>query len=386
MKLTVLQENLNKTLVTASRGTAARATLPILGSLLLETEKGHLKISAANLETGINLWVGAKIEEEGAVAIPAKVLTEFVSALPPGKIEIQASETKLNLQSGGFNAEINGFSATEFPKTDKQKDSEVSFEFEISDVIFNQSVAVSSFAAAADDGRPVLTGVLLQIIRDEISLIATDGFRLSIKKLTEQEVKLKSPKNFETEKIDLIIPAKSLQEAVRVLKDKSGKLDEEKSLKVKIYGQGKLVGFESEDFEMYTRLIDGGFPNFERIIPKSSATKAFLPFDEFHKAVKVAGVFARESASIVKLTFEDGRLTVSANTAQIGSNKSVLDLKIEGENNEIAYNCRYLLDLLNNIEAKELVFEMSDPTSPGVFKIADDPNFLHIIMPVRVQE
>lgn len=386
MKLTVLQENLNKILLTANRGTATRAVLPILGSLLLEAEKGRLKISAANLETGISLWVGAKVEKEGAVAIPAKVLTEFISALPPGKIELEASETKLSLQSGGFSAEINGFLATEFPKTEKQKDSEISFEFEISEAIFNQSVAMSSFAAAADDGRPVLTGVLLQITKGGISLVATDGYRLSLKKLEEKEIKLKSSKTPEAEKIDLIVPAKSLQEVVRVLKDKSGKSEEEKFLKVKIYDSGKLVGFESEDFEMHTRLIDGDFPNFERIIPDSFSTKVLLLFEEFYKAVKVASVFARESGSIVKLAFEGDRLTVSANTAQVGSNKSTLNLKIEGEKNEIAYNCRYLLDMLNNLEAKELVFEMSNSTAPGVFKIADRSDFLHIIMPVRVQE
>ena len=371
MKVSVLQENLSKGVAIVSRSTSTQAQLPILANILLATEKGRLKLSATNLETGINFYLGAKIEEEGAITVPAKTLVELISSLSPEKIHLETKGDSLKISSLNFKAEINGINASEFPKIPSFK-GKPSFAFEAKD--FKEMVDQVAFSAATDEGRPVLTGVRLAVKNGKLSLVATDGYRLSVKRLQSpirqpvEQAKFKKP---------LIIPARTLQEVSRI--------KEEGEIKILIMEKGNQLIFGLEDVEVVTRLIEGEFPAFEKIIPGEKKTKAVVDREELLRAIKITSIFARETANIVKFQISKNKLQISANAPQVGSNEALVEVKIEGEENEIAFNFRYLVDFLNSVTSEEIAFEMTGPLNPGVFKIKDDPAFLHIIMPVRLQ-
>lgn len=368
MRVSVLQENLAKGLSIVSRSATTRAQLPILSNILLATEKERLKLSATDLETGINFYLGAKIEEKGAITIPAKVLFEFVSSLPAGKVSLETKGDSLKLSSGNFKAEINGIGAAEFPPIPSFS-GKPTLTFEMK--TFKEIIDQVAFAAAIDEGRPVLTGVRLTIKNDKLVLAATDGYRLSVKKL-KNLLKTKGLKK------TLIIPARTLQEVVRI--------KEEGKVKILLMEKGNQVIFGLEDTEVVTRLIEGEFPPFEKIIPREKKTSLVVDREEMMKAVKIAAIFARETANIVKFKISNDKLQISANAPQVGRNESLVEAKIEGGENKIAFNFRYLLDFLNAVAVEEIVLEMTGPLNPGVFKPKGDSSYLHIIMPVRVQE
>ncbi|MFZ5365821.1 MAG: DNA polymerase III subunit beta [Patescibacteria group bacterium] len=370
MKISVLQENLSKGLSIVSRSVASKATLPVLGNILLSTDKGRLKLQGTNLETGISLLCGAKIEEEGEITIPARILVEFVSSLPPEKIDLETSKTTLRISSGFFKAEINGIASSEFPKIPSFPD-KPDLTFEKEELI--RALSQVDFAAASDESRPVLTGVLLKIEKEKVSLVATDGYRLSIKNLKVKEQKLEG---------NLLVPAKTLLEICRIAQEVS---DEEKEIKMAQNPEKSQVVFDLADIELSSRLLEGEFPEFEKIIPSTSSTKAEFAKEEFLRAIKIASIFAREQANIVKLKIGEGKMIISAESPQVGSNLGEIEAKTEGEELEIAFNFRFLLDFLNSPIGEEIIFEASSPLSPGVFKIKGDDSFLHLIMPVRIQ-
>lgn len=374
MKLSILQENLSQGLVIASRSVATRAQLPVLGNVLLGTDKGRLKLSATNLETGINLWLGAKIEKEGAISIPAKILTEFVSSLPAGRVEIESRENTLYLTSGSYEASFVGLAANEFPTVPSMKTKAV-LKFESS--LLSSAINQTALAAAQDEGRPILTGVLLKSQNKELTLVATDGYRLSLKKL-KKVVGIEKVKEF---KKGLVLPARTLLEVARVATEET-----EGKIGLAVTPKASQVIFAVDDIEIVSRLIEGNFPDFEKIIPDKGKTKALVEREELTRAVRIASIFARESANIVKFSLQKGNLEVSANTAQVGDNKSRVEAKIEGETGKIAFNSRYLLDFLNIVGADQISFEMTGSLNPGVFKPVGDDSYLHIIMPVRVQK
>lgn len=374
MKLSILQENLSRGLTIASRSVATRAQLPVLGNALLGTDKGRLKLSATNLETGINLWLGAKIEKEGAISIPAKILTEFVSSLPAGRVEIEARENTLYLASGSYEASFVGLAANEFPTVPSMKTKAVlKFESSLLSLAINQA----ALAAAQDEGRPILTGVLLKSQNKELTLVATDGYRLSFKKL-KKVTGIEKVKEF---KKGLVLPARTLLEVARVATEET-----EGKIGLAVTPKASQVIFAADDIEIVSRLIEGNFPDFEKIIPDKGKTKALIEREELTRAVRIASIFARESANIIKFSLQKGNLEVSANTAQVGDNKSRVEAKIEGETGKIAFNSRYLLDFLNIVGADQISFEMTGSLNPGVFKPVGDDSYLHIIMPVRVQK
>lgn len=373
MKLTVLQENLNKGLSIAARAVASRPQLPVLTHVLLATDRGRLKISSTDLETGINLWVGAKIEKEGTVSIPAKILSEFVSSLPAGRIDLEAKESFLKLKSSRSQASFNGMAASEFPKIPSVKGKS---DLTIETPSFIEAVSQVAFAAASDETRPALTGLYLFIKETDLSLVATDGYRLSLKTLPIR-VKLE-PENQLGK--GLIVPARSFQEAARIAAEEGDK--------VEFYftpDSNQLI-FLIGEAEVVTRLIEGKFPDFEKIIPSGGKVKVLLETEEFLRVVKIAAIFARESANIVRFQLKKEGVEVSANAAQVGENKSLVETKVEGGEDKIAFNSRYLLDFLSVVGSDSFTLKMTGPLNPGVFRPEKDDSFLHIIMPVRVQE
>lgn len=372
MKLSLLQENFNTALGNVSRFVSSKSQLPILNNILLSTDNGRLKLSATNLELSINYWIGAKIEEEGSITIPAKEITEFVSYLSSGKLDLILNENNLlTLSSAKTESSFTTVPSTDYPEFPKI-DTNTIFELDLS--ILNQAISQLAFAAATDDTRPTLTAILCQFSSDNLTLVATDGFRLSFK-----NIKLVNPINLNTDQITFLIPAKSLIEVTKLAKNAS-------KLKIGLTTDGHQVVFVLDDIELVSRLIEGDFPPYQRIMPETFTTKLYLNKDEFAQAVKIASVFAKESANVVKLNIKTNSVDLTANAPQVGQNKASVESKVEGETLEIAFNYKFLTDFLNVCKSQEILIELNEPLTPGSFHDQSDPNFTHIIMPVRLQD
>ena len=371
MKVQILQENLNKGLTIASRSISAKAQLPVLANVLLKTDKNRLQISATNLENGVSLWLGAKIEKDGETTIPARILSEIVSSLPAGKIDLEVTENSLSFSSGGYTAKLNGISASEFPKQPTYSTENL---FSIPAEKLLLAIGQVAFSAATDEGRPVLTGVLIKIKGKELSMVATDGYRLSLRRM-ELDALVK-------EEVSVILPAKTLLEVARIIAEEKGQNGQ---ISLGYTKEQNQVVFVFPDLELYSRVIEGEFPDFEKIIPETNNSKISIDRESFNRAVKIVSVFARESANIVKFEAEDGVLKMSANSPQVGENTNNLEVKLEGEKTEIAFNFRFLQAFLNAVTAPEIIIETNGSLSPCVFKESGNNDFLHIIMPVRLQ-
>jgi len=370
MKITILQENLSKGISSVERFVSTKTQLPILANIYLKAEKKGLRLQATNLETGITLWLRAKIEKEGEITVPARVFSEFLNSLPKEKVELELKEKTLLVSCGSFSAAFNSIAADEFPPLPSLGDKKPSAIFPFSTLL--PAVEKVSFAAARDEGRPVLTGVKFEPKGEKLILVATDGYRLSVKELKKSELKISSP---------LIVPARSLSEILRIAGE-----SEEGKIGLSFTEKGNQAIFSFPDAEIVTRLIEGEFPQYQKIVPSSFSTRLKLGKESFLKAVKTASIFARDSANIVKFRIEKNSLIVSANSPQVGGNKTKVEAEVQGEKKEIAFNCRFLLEFLGKIEEDEIIFEMSESLNPGVFKIPQDSSYLHIVMPVRVQE
>ncbi|HBP51600.1 MAG: polymerase III subunit beta protein [Candidatus Shapirobacteria bacterium GW2011_GWE1_38_10] len=372
MKLSLLEENLSQALSHTSRFVASKIQLPILNHILFSTDNGRLKLSATNLELAINYWLGAKIETEGSFCLPAKEITEFVSYLPAGRIDLSLKDTNiLTLTSTKTESNFACLPPADFPEI-PSLDPKTAFEIDLP--VLTQAINQIAFAAATDDSRPVLTAILCTFSNEELTLVATDGFRLSLK-----SIKLVNPLSLSEEKETLLIPAKSLLEIVKLARNA-------KKVKIGLTKDAHQVVFVLEDLELVSRLIDGEYPDYNRIIPKESGTKIYLNRDEFAQAIKQSSVFARESANVVKISLKASSIELSANAPQIGQNKVNVDARIEGEALDIAFNYKFISDFLSICTGDEIVLELSEPLSPGLFRDQSDPALTHIIMPVRIQD
>jgi len=362
MKTSLLQEHLLPPLLFVGKNVSFKTQLPITQHVLLRTEKGQLRLATTNIETTIVAAVAAKTEKEGGVCVPSKLFIDLVSSLPSGKIELEAKEQCLSVISGGYNATLPGVGKEEFPPVPEKKKKGTRVDAKE----FFSAVRSVIYAAATDEGRPLLTGIKIKKTGDETLFVATDGYRLSLKRTA-------IPFGGD---IDKVIPARALSHVLQAGEGEDFEFGETED------GQ---IGFFSKDNEVYTRAIEGDYPAFERIIPKTNTTSVILEKEVLVKAVKTAAIFAKDSANIVRFRFEQNSMTISANTPQVGESKIEVDVEMDGDGGDIAFNSRFLVDFLSNAEGDKLVFEMTGSLNPGVFKIKDDDSFLHIIMPVRVQ-
>jgi len=374
MKFSILQENLNKGLNTTNRFIASKAQLPILNNILIKTDQGRIKLSATNLEIGINLWLGAKIQKEGEICVPAKILTEYITSLPPQKINLENKKNLLEVNSDSYNANFITLPSVEFPIIPTLKNKP---EISLSLKDLSKSISQVAFASTQDEGRPALTGVLIKTTKDGLILVATDGYRLSLKEIKGIKGLEKLSKHKE-----ILIPSRALIEVGKII----GENKEDNDLGMSISKENNQVIFSTPNVEVISRLIEGKFPDFERIIPNKNTTKITVDTESFFQAVKSASIFARESSNIIQFEINNSQMEIISNSPQVGENKIKLEVKTEGKGGKIAFNSRYLLDLLNNLNSELLTFEMSSSLNPGVFKPADDKSYLHIIMPIRVQE
>lgn len=372
MKVSLLQENLNKAISIVSRTISNRAQLPILANILMITEPGKLKLATTNLETGISVWQSAKVDQKGKTTIPAKIFSELVATLPQETVNLELEQEKLKVGCGSFKAVVNGLSADEFPPIPSLKTSAGKGEIRLKKELIKEAIEQAAVAAGIDDSRPVFTGIKLEICPTGLRLAATDGYRLSVK--TVNDFKLSTVKK------TLIVPARALLELARSLD-----FDSSDELVLAPTDEEKQLIFSLPNLEIVSRLLEGEFPDFDKIVPKSSGTKIEVDTGELRQAVKAAAVFARDSANIVKFKINSKGLTISANAPQVGENEVGVEAKKTGDDCEIAFNSRYLLEMLAVVKAKTLSLECSGPLAPGLFKIPGDSSWLHIIMPVRVQ-
>ncbi|AGG08182.1 DNA polymerase III subunit beta [Dehalococcoides mccartyi] len=377
MKLTCLQENLNKGLNIVGKAAAGRTTLPITNNVLISTDDGRLKLAATNLEMAISCWIGAKIEEEGSTTIPAKLLTEFVSSLPNDKIDLSlnAKSKALNIKCARFEARITGVDSKDFPPIPKVENG---ISTKVSIDAFRQAVSEVVFASAADESRPVLTGVNAEFEGSTLTLAAADGFRLAVYKLPLLETVKTTTK--------VIIPARTLGELSRL-----ASMDEEEALVINVDTAKSQILFRLKNIELVSQLVQGNFPQYNQIIPQSFTTRVVVDANQFLMATKTATIFARDGGGIVRLMMNPGgdttpgKLTISARSEEVGDNTGELDAVIQGEEAKIAFNGKYLLDVLGVLKAQQVALEVTSPSSPGVIKPVGADNYIHVIMPMFVQ-
>ena len=374
MKLSCLQENLSKGLGIVGRAVAARTTLPITNNVLLATEQSRLRLTATNLEIAISCWIGAMVEEEGAITVPARLLNEFVNSLPSDKIDLNLAHHTLELKCARFEARISGIDAEDFPPIPKIGDgTSYQIEPEALRMAINQVV----FATASEDTRPVLTGVCAEFEGDSLTLAAADGFRLAVHKAP-----LANPV---AERVEIIIPGRSLIEINRLL------ADQEELVEIAVSPSKSQVLFRLKDIEMMSQLIQGTFPNYRQLIPQSYSSRSVVTTPEFLRATKTASIFARDGNGIVRLQINPseesklGRMSISARSEQVGDNLGEIDAQVAGEAAKIAFNGKYLIDVLSVLHEGQVALETTTPSSPGVIRPVGSDNYVHIIMPMFVQ-
>lgn len=373
MRVSLLSENLLKKILFVNHAVSTKSQLPILHNLLIEAKEGKLSISATDLEIGIIVEVAAKTEEKGVVTTPAKTFTELTGAIPLDKITLETNQEGLLLTGEKTKTVFQTSPAEEFPKLYEEKGKEI---ITLKKEATGKDLSKVVFAASQDSERPALSGVLIKEEDEGFLLVATDGYRLSLKKQALKNV----GKEEGGEKISMLVPSRIIRELVQMEKE----MDSED---VKVYAskERNQIIFSQNDTVLVGRLIEAEFPNYEKIIPTEFSTKTIFERQDLQKAIKAGYVFARQTAGIVKLSIKKNKIMVSANAPSVGSNTIEVDAKTMGEENDIAFNARYLLDFLSNSTSETLSFEMTGPLNPGVFKEIDDSSYMHLIMPIRVQ-
>ncbi len=378
MRVHCLQENLARALSLVSRAVAPRtATLPVLTHVLLATDNGRLKVAATNLEVGVVYWIGAKVESDGAITVPARTFSELVSLLPPDKVEMELNvrTQTLRVQCGRADASIKGIDAQEFPIIPSPGEQPLA---RINGGALRKLISQVVFAAATDESRPALTGVLTKLEGDRIIMVATDGFRLS-----KREETLLDPVAGDAA-VHMLVPAKALAEVSRVIED------DEEPVAIHLTASHGQVMFQTPHANVVAQLIDQKFPPWEAIIPQRYETRITLSTADILKACRQASIFARESADMVRLTIragedlEPGKVTVSARADQTGENCSDLEAVVSGKDLEVGFNVRYLIEGLSAAGTPQVTLDLTQPRSPMVMRAVGDDHFLHILMPMNL--
>jgi DNA polymerase-3 subunit beta len=375
MKVTVLQESLARGLSLVSRAVSPRSTLPVLSNVLVATDEGRLRLSATNLELGITCWIGAKIEQEGSTTVPARTFSDLVGTLPVEQVSLNLNlpTQTLNVRAGTSNTEIKCIDAQEFPPL-PVPDMEGAIQLNVAD--FKEMISQVAFAASVDEARPVLMGVLLTVEKDTITMAAADGFRLSVRKGTLSQTA--------AQPVTAIIPARALGELARVTSDGNEMIS-----MILPKGRGQVV-FRMKDVEVSSQLIDGTFPDYQQIIPRTHKSRTILSTPALLKACKQAEIFAREGSNVARLNIksagdlEPGSVEISAQSEETGSNETLVAATIDGIGLLIAFNVKYLREVLEVVKSPNVALETSAPNAPGVIRPVGDDHFLHVIMPMHL--
>jgi DNA polymerase-3 subunit beta len=375
MRLSCLQENLSRGLGIVGSAVAARTTYPVMQNVLITTDNARLKLAATNQEIAISTWIGAQIEEEGQVTIPARLLTEFVNSLPAERIDLDYTDQPvgISVKCARFSAQINGTPASDFPPVPTV---ESGVAGKIDPGVLNDAIKHVAIAAATEDSRPVLTGIKVEITGDDFKFAAADGFRLAV-----YEGKLLEPL---PEDVDFIIPARALREVSSLAGSQTDPVE------FTVTSSKNQALFRLNNIEIVANLLQGTFPNYQQLVPDKYDTRATVNREEFIRATRAASIFAREGSNIVRLMVdggdqEDSKVLVQSKSEEVGENKGEVDAEIEGGEAKIAFSSKYLTDVLNVLETNKVALETTTPSSPGVIKPVGDDNYVHVVMPIFVQ-
>jgi DNA polymerase-3 subunit beta len=371
------QDLLQRSLAQVSRAVATKTTFPVLSNVLIDADSGTLKLAATNQEMGITCWLPAQVDEPGKVTVDARLLSEFVNTLPPDPVRFSTDSGRftLKVRGPGADAEINGIDAEEFPLLPHVEGD--GFSASVDPQALREMINQVEFAAATDDSRPVLAGVLMRFEDNRLTLAAADGFRLAVR---EGELSKPVP-----ERLDIIVPARALRELARIIGDRTEPVE----LTV-TPNRGQLI-VKTDDTEFYSRLIDGTFPDFRQIVPREFATRLELGRDDFLAAVRRAGFFARDNNDVVRLNAKvgtdelaPGNVEVSATAAERGNSQSEIAAAVEGPEGQIAFNSRYLLDVLSVLRSNRVVLGMNGANQAGVVRPLDTEAYTYVIMPMVI--
>jgi len=374
MRVSVLQENLAKGLSIVNRAIPSRPSLPILSNVLLATEDERLKLSATNLELGISVWIGAKVSEDGAITVPGKTFLDLVNNLSPERVDLDLTQEtqSLGIRCGSNTGNIKGVDASEFPLI---PNSDGTDGVAIPADQFKEMVGHVDFAAAREDNRPILTGVLTQFEDDIVRMASADGYRLAVR-TTFLETPVNTPQ-------EIVIPARTLTEVAKIV------TDEDEHVLISLPEGRNQVMFHLKNVDIVSSLIEGSFPDYKAIIPKSHATTTQVYTQELLRACKRSEVFAKDSANAAKIYVNPsdtglGRVVVASQSQERGNNEGMVDASVDGESLEISFNIRYLIEVLNAIKEDQVVLETSGSAAPGLVKPVGRDDFIHVIMPMSV--
>ncbi len=375
MKVSVLQENLAHGLTIVSRAVSPRSTLPVLANVLVATDEGRLRLSATNLELGITCWIGAKIDEEGSTTVPARTFTDLISTLPNDRVcmDLNVRTQTLNVRCGASNTDIKCIDSQEFPPIPTP---DLSNGFPINVADLKEMIQQVVFAASADEARPILTGVQVTVQGNRITMESADGFRLSVRR-SELSSAVAKP-------VKAVIPARALSEVARI----AGDGDQQVTM-VAPPGRGPVI-FRMKDVELVSQLIEGTFPPLDQVIPRSFQTRTVLSTATFLKACKQAEIFAREGSHIARISvtpggeLKPGTVDISGQSEETGFSQSTIDATVEGPEILIAFNVRFLREVLEVIKTPNVALETTVDTGPGVIRPVGEDNFLHVMMPMHL--
>ena len=377
MKISCLQQNLSRGLAIVGRAVATRSNLPVLQNVKISTQNDMLVLTGTNLDIAITTKIGAQIEEEGEITIPARLLTDFVNTLPDDRIDIESSADLMSvtLKCLRFEANINGTDPSEFPPIPTVDEGST---IKIDPQILKETVDYVAFAAATEDSRPVLTGIKIEVNNDDFTFAAADGFRLAV---YQGKLSDSIDDNFE-----FIIPARSMQEIGRLIGTDSSPVE------FTVTPAGTHALFNIGNVEIVSQLMPGSFPNYRSLIPENYKNQVLADLSDFTNAVKTASIFARDGRGIVRIQIvsngDSAGLSISSRAEELGENQGEIDARVEGEIDEesrIAFNNKYLADVLDVLGDGEVVFEMTGASSPGVLRSISKPGYTHVVMPMFVQ-
>lgn len=375
MKITCKQQDLSRGLSVVSHAVSSRSTLPILANILLSTDNGRLRLYATNLEIGINCWIDAEVHEEGTTTVPAKLITDLVNSLPQSSVDIVVPEDShtMSIKSMRSSANIKGMDPSEFPLSPNTEGSDPAVVVDAAQL--KEMIAEVAFAAADDDSRPVLTGVLVQVSTGKMTFAAADAFRLAVRvSALPDDTVLRN---------DILIPARTLTELSRILPS-------EGSVQMIVTPNRSQVLFHTENIDLLSRLIEGTFPNFRQIIPKEHTTRAVVETKEFAAAVKSVAPFARDSSNIARIKInggggngiEPGALTIEATAEDVGNNVSIINAAVDGPEQQIIFNVKYLAEVLAVLDTPEVAIEVTSASRPGVVRPVSSADYTYVIMPM----
>ncbi len=376
MKVTVLQENLARGLGIVSKAVSPRSTLPVLANVLIASDEGRLRLSATNLEMGITCWIPARIDEEGSTTVPARTFGDLVSTLPSDQVllKLDVQTQTLNVRGGTSTNDIKCIDAQEFPPL-PVPDFDGAVQINVGD--FREMIHQVAFAASSDEARPVLMGVLVQVDKDKLTMAAADGFRLSVRKAV-----LSTPS---PAPVSAIVPSQALKELARVATD-----GEEPIYMVLPKGRGQVV-FRVKDVEVVSQLIDGTFPDYQQIIPRSYKSRTLVSTSSLLKACKQAEIFAREGSNVARFNIKTAQsdmqpseVEISATSEETGKNETIVEATVDGSGVLIAFNVKFLREALEVIKTPNVALETSAANAPGVVRPVGDEDFLHVIMPMHL--